>query len=550
MKQRILQLAAMLLAALCLFALPACGSAGGDTIIRYDFTTQPRSLDPQLAYTGESLLVLENVFEGLLRQSPEGVRPGAAERWEVSDDGLTYTFYLRQGGRWSDGKTPLTAHDFVFAFQRVVDPATASPSAAGFLCIQNARQVLSGALPPTALDVLAPNDLTFVVRLTAPNPFFLELCATAAAMPCNEVFFLEARGRYGNSGEYLLTNGPFYIRRTLENKRMELRANEYYQSESPVLPAGVNLYFQADDQPDKEQPDKVLQSAAEKAASRFLEGSTDAVAATPAQAERYLAALPGAQTTSFENRVWGLAFNCSDAAYSNTALRRAFSLALDSSALAPHLTGSLAPAYAIVPSAISLLGLPYREAVGSIQPPVPNVNSAQALYREALAALELEKVPRTSILCPDTGNFAVMLGSYQRQLQQAFGIYINLEPMPEEELLARVLSGDYTLALVPITAERGSPDAVLDRFASYSARNIAGYSSPGYDALLAGAQESGAQEAAALYRQAEQLLVDDAVFLPVAFETTYYVSAPGLQGLEFSPFSYRIFFQHATRAAK
>ena len=542
------QFTALVLVVLTLILLPACGGKD-DVIVRYDITARPRSLDPQLATSAESLMVLENVFEGLLRLTPDGaVIPGAAERYEVSPDGLTYTFYLREGLEWADGKTPLTAADFAFAFQRVVNPDTASPAAVGFLCIQNAAEILDGLMPPTQLAARALDDATFEVRLTAPNPFFPQLVASAAAMPCNEAFFTEQRGRYGYSGEYLLTNGPFTIRREVQDKRLELRRNAHYTSDVQTQALGVNLFYQMDDKPNPEKPDAVLQTAQDKVRTRFLEGKTDAVAATPAQAQEYKKALPGAQSVSFQNRVWGIAFNC-DTAYGNESLRRALALTLDTAAFAPYLTGSQTPADAIVPAALSLQGMPYRETVGGGLMPARDVERAKELYAQALAELELDKAPRTSILCPDTADIAVMLGSYQKALQQSFGIYVNLEPLPEDELLSRVAAGDFTLALLPLTAERGTPDAVLDLFASYSPRNVCGYRSAAYDALLAQAQESIApRDAAALYQRAERMLIEEAVFLPVSFETTYYVSSPEITGLQFSPFSYRVFFQHAQAA--
>lgn len=543
------RLVAAALAALLLATLPAC-SSGSDMIVQYDITARPGSFDPQLATGAESLMVLENVFEGLLRLTPDGaVIPGAAKSWDVSEDGLTYTFHLREGMVWADGETPLTAEDYAFAFQRVVNPDTASPAAAGFLCIQNAAEILDGLMAPEQLAARALDDVTLEVLLTAPNPFFPQLMASTAAFPCNKAFFTEQRGRYGYSREYLLSNGPFTIRREVQDKRLELRRNGRYVSDVPTQAAGVNLHYQVDDKPDADEPNKVLQTAAEKVRTRFLEGKTHAAPATPAQAESYLAALPGAGATSFQNRVWGLAFNGSTA-YSNTKLRQAFALVLDVQAFAPYLTGSLQPADAIIPSASSLQGLPYRETVGGSLLPARDIARAKALYAEAMALLSLEKAPRTSILCPDTGDIPVMLGAYQKALQQAFGIYVNLEPLPESELLARVAAGDYTIALLPLTAERGTPDALLELFASYSPRNVCAYNSAVYDALLARAQESiSPPDAAALYFSAERMLVDEAVFLPVAFETTYYVSSPEVTGLEFSPFSYQVFFQHA-KAAK
>ena len=136
----------LLLAALAVSLLFAgCSHSGTDgQIFRYDITSEPTNLDPQLANDHESMLVIQNSFEGLLTVDEDNqIAQGVAERYEVSDDDLIYTFYLRQDAKWSDG-TPVTAEDFVFAFQRLVDPATLSPHASSFFCIKNAQSIYQG----------------------------------------------------------------------------------------------------------------------------------------------------------------------------------------------------------------------------------------------------------------------------------------------------------------------------------------------------------------------------------------------------------------------
>ncbi|WP_312643566.1 peptide ABC transporter substrate-binding protein [Hydrogenoanaerobacterium sp.] len=540
-------ISALLAAVLLLTGFTACGKKDKTGyIVKYDLTSVPRSLDPQLAASSESLMVVENTFEGLLRQGENGeLVPGVATDYKVSEDGLTYTFQLRTDAMWSDGKTPVTAHDFVFAFRRVVDPVTGGASASSLLCVRNAPQILRGELDASALGVAAKDDYTFVVTLETPNPFFAEIVTSAAAMPCNEEFFRSTKGRYGLEPKYLMFNGPFIIKSFDEQRRMSLRVNDDYRSGTPVTAGGVDLYFQFDDKPDPDDPGAVLQTGTQKLLERFYTGKTDAAPITYSDVE-LLKTENSDSIYSFENTVWGLAFNCNTNTYGNQKIRRALMLSMDTDELAPFITGNLAPAHAIVPSAVTMLDKPYREIAGDNLRTERDPALAKTLLQEGLSELEVSKLSKTTIICPDTGGFAAMLSVLQRQLQEALGIFINLEPMPMDSLNAKVRSGDYMLALVPLTAGRNNPDAVLNTFSGYSNLNITGYSDVLFDKTLTDAMVAeDIAEAAMLYKQAERMLMDNAVYLPLAFETSYYAASPNVEQLQFSPFSYKVFFKHA-----
>lgn len=540
-----------------LFLLFGCSQKPKDYsgyIVRYDLTALPRTLDPQLAGTGESLMLVENTFEGLLRQGRDGsLEPGVAKTFSVSEDGLRYTFFLREDAFWSSGEdgkavAPVTAHDFVFALRRVVDPATGSGSASDFLSLRNAKQILAGELPTAELGARAVDDYTLELTLETPNPFFPQVMASAAAMPCNEEFFLQTKGRYGLEPQYLLFNGPFLIQLKSYDpeKRINLRANPQYHSEKPTIAGGVNFYLQTDD-PYGEDLDAQARTAEEKVKERFYQGTTDAAPVSYQQAQE-LEQEKGVQTYSFENIVWGLAFNCNTNTYGTQAIRRAFALVMEPEDFLPYLTGNYAPARAIVPPAVKLLDKPYREIAGSDLLPTRDAALAKQLLAEGLTSLEVDKLSKTSILCPDSSPFPAALSMFQKRLQEDLGLFVNLEPLPIEELTDRVEAGDYMIALLPMEAGRNNPDSVLSNFSKYASRQITGYTNEQLDELLSQARvASDIAQAADLYRQAEELLVQAAVYLPIAYETSYYAADPQVKDLLFSPFSYRVFFKYAYR---
>ena len=260
MPKHLTRLAALLLAALLLLPLAACSKDTGDgKVINYPIDAAPQRLDPAIAGTPEELLVINNCFEGLVRQGADGnILPGAARSWEISPDGLVYTFHLREDNRWRlhpDAKkllgeeaynafgTQVTAEDFRFALMRALAPVTGSSGADALYAIKNARAVHEGKKIPEDLGVEARDRFTLVITLERPSATFLYALTRSAAMPCSQAYFEATKGRYGLSPRYLLCNGPFYL--SLQGEALaRLRRNDGYRENWNTGPATVNLRVQ------------------------------------------------------------------------------------------------------------------------------------------------------------------------------------------------------------------------------------------------------------------------------------------------------------------
>lgn len=171
---------------------------------------EPETLDPHKAEGVNTANILRDLFEGLTIEAPDGkVIPGAASRWEISEDGRVYTFHLRDPLHWSNGDA-LTADDFVYSFRRSVDPATGSNYSAILAPIENAEAIVSGKLPPTSLGVTAVDAHTLVIRLRAPTPYFLGLLNHSTTYPVHRGS-LEKFGALAFRPEHLVGNGAFKI---------------------------------------------------------------------------------------------------------------------------------------------------------------------------------------------------------------------------------------------------------------------------------------------------------------------------------------------------
>lgn len=228
-----------LLAVLLLLAslLGGCSDKTAGQVFRLDILSEPSSIDPQTASSDEQYLILLNTMEAFSKWMKTRPRPRlAAESYAVSADGLTYTFLLRKDMLWSDGKTPVTAYDFQFAFQRLFDPQTQSPAAVNFTCIRGSSAALSGEGSVQDIGVTAQDDDTLVFSLEHLNPSFLSLLTTPAALPCNEDFFRAARGKYGVSDEFMLFNGPVF------HLQLARKASIFTCGKTPIIMRGIRSF--------------------------------------------------------------------------------------------------------------------------------------------------------------------------------------------------------------------------------------------------------------------------------------------------------------------
>lgn len=237
-----------------LFATVAClpapaVAAGVDAAansITIAISTEPPTLDSSLAEDSASAFVLGMTNEGLVRFDGRGrLRPAVAESWELSASQAT--FHLRANAQWSDGK-PVTATDFVFAFRRLVDPATGASGSTVFANrIANGAEALAGEVEPAALGVSAPDARTLIVDLARPTPYFVRLMAAPAYFPLRADFLAVKGDAYAAGAEDLLSNGPFVLEQWVHGASLTLRRNKAYWDARRVALAGLDVGYVTSD---------------------------------------------------------------------------------------------------------------------------------------------------------------------------------------------------------------------------------------------------------------------------------------------------------------
>lgn len=515
------KIAAVLLAVCMLFSTSACkkhGPRNGDKQINYSLSGEPKTLDPQIAADADSVTVIDALYEGLARLDAQGkAQPGAAEKWESSTDGTDFTFTLRKDAKWSDG-TPLTANDFVYAFQRALAPQTGSATCSPMFCIKNARQVHSGQMKPEQLGVSASDSRTLAVKLEYSCPDFPALTALPVFMPCNEKFFVSTSGRYGLENKYVLGNGPFEIDGIYgwdHGKSLNLkRADDYSGSVTP-LPANVDF--------------DLTGKAASDPIAALKSGAVDAAPVTQEEADDAKAA--GCTLESLQDTTWGLCFNTQSAPMTNRKIRTAFLEAFNREKVLSHLSGADAAADHIVLPSTEFSGQNYRSLAGGAASYLrQNTNCAQTLA-QGLSELGLSEMQSVTVLCPDDPNAKLMLNEMIIAWNTQFHNYFNMKALSEADLKSRIRSGDYQLALCPLTPDGPGPSAILSQFSSGAAGNPSGLKDKAYDTLLSQAETRSGTAGAQLYAQAENHLNQQAVFYPLYYGRHYFAMAKGVSGI-------------------
>ncbi len=534
----------MLLALLLLTCtMTGCFSRHQETGGGYLFTTalsgDPGCLDPQFTDDANAATVITNLMEGLLRLDAQGVPvPAGAESYSVSDDGRSYLFDLRTDCYWydpngdKDHPDHVTAEDYVFAFRRLLDPATRSPHAQDFTCIKNAIPVLAGVKAVNELGVSAPDPNTVLIELDTPEPDLPLLLTRYCAVPCNEAFFRSTNGRYGLTEDMLLCNGAFYLTkwnydRYSTGNFLTMRKNSLYYAADEVSPSSL----QFDILPSREEADKAFESGE---ADVML---TEVVPAAYLHNKKYTVQASACQTM-------GLIFNPEKDLVKNDALRQALAYGIDRNALLPLVSEDVTPAYGVIPPAAVMLGRSYRELLADETLALPHdPEQARSCFAEASEALGLTSMNSIRIMVPSTLKDTDAMLAVCQEWQDLFSYYIGIETVSPEEYERRLSAGEYSIALYCFSPDSNCCGAVLEQFTELGELfGIDGL------ALRDTFRDLGTEDAAqrvARCGEAEKAMLDTHAFIPLFYKNTYLVYTADNQDIRFVPFSGAADFREA-----
>lgn len=541
---RFLKINCIMMALVLVFALTGCGAE--PSLLRYDLSGGVTSLDPQFADGESEQLVIYNMMEGLMRQLPSGeLENGVITGYEVSEDQTVYTFSLKEGMVWDDSEnTPVTAHDFVFAFQRIFNNIYPSPFASMYSSIHNSQKV-SGQASAEELGVKALDDMTVQFTLDYADPAFLESLAHSSAMPCSQKLFENANGKYGATIKETYSNGPFYLMQWENGNRIYLKKNDKYYGAAEVQSPGIYLYMKRN-----------VQTAAQKEAGQeapsyfdlLMDGKSDGCLADYEQYKK--AKAKGMTCEETESTVWALVFNQTHTAFCNQQVRQGFIRAIDRSVLEEYFQKSkqenLRVYDRLIPPTISLFTQSYTEQTSVTTKNTYDPQAAYQSYRAGMDELEADTLRKIQLLVPSDSSIPEMCGLLQQAWQSTLAVSVNIEEVSRDELSSRLSIGDYQVALVPLKASANTPTDILSRFTSSSTSNISAYKNPFFDSIVEGAGNShDPQQILNRYVSAETMLLDDAVAYPLMVETSYFVLGEGVSGIQFYPYGGKVIFRDA-----
>jgi ABC-type oligopeptide transport system substrate-binding subunit len=483
-------------------------------------TDDPATLDPhKVALPGEQLVILD-MFMSLSTPGMNGRPiPGAAESWTISADGKTYLFKLRPNSRWSDGK-PLTAADWVWSFQRMLDPATAFPLASRLFPIRNARAVATGVKPPTELGVSAPDARTVRIDLENPAPYLVD-SMMAAAMPVPR-HVIEKYGAAWVRPENFVSNGPFVLEEWRPNAYVRLRRNANFWAADRVTLDGVYHYPISD-------PATLLR--------RFNAGELDFVMVVPPDRAADLQSSRDPRLKvmrGLANEV--IVFNTRRGPAADARVRRALSMLIEREAIARAVIGFPGvEGYSFVPPGVLNYG---NAATPDFAAWLPGKRVAEAQRLLAAAGYTNDKPLRMRLGFPNTDlnrKVAVTIGA----MWSRGGVKVDLESKESKALFAEIGKGDFDAVRTVWVASASDPYAYLERMVSTGsagAVNTSGYANPKFDERLeAASREVDVQRRAAILREAESIALADQPVAPVYYLVGRRLVAARVQGFADNP---------------
>lgn len=479
---------------------------------------EPPQLNSTIATDASSGMILGHVMEGLLRMSMDDkLEPAIAERWEVTPTHAT--FWLRKNAKWSDGK-PITAHDFIFAWQTALAPDVASQYAFLLFPIKNGRAINQGALPVSALGVSAPDDFTLVVSLERPVAFFDKMVNFVTFLPVREDFYTATEGKFGAEVNQLLYSGPFVITSWVHGSSLLLERNPYYWDQQRVGLDKINIAYITSD------------------ATAMLNFFKDnRIAYATLSAENLDDALEQRWHIYREQdgTVFYLEFNHrQDRVTKNIHLRKAMQLVMDMDELVYKVTKlpGYIPGESLFPN--WLMGVEdYLRKEYPAPKLVLDIDKAKQHLELAKQQLGLDEIPEIVMLTGDNPVSNIQSEWTQAVLKKHLGLTIRIDKQIFKQRLAKMTAGEFDLVLAGWGPDYNDPLTFGDLFASYNLNNRGRYNSPEMDRLVEEAQNSViAAERMATFGAIQQLVFDDVVLLPMYERGVTYVVHPQLKNVK------------------
>ncbi|MCK8483137.1 peptide ABC transporter substrate-binding protein [Aliiroseovarius sp. S2029] len=514
---------------------PVTGEALADNqTYTYRMLDDVKSFDPQINTDVEGSHILRDLFEGLVNSDPQGNSvPGAAESWEVSEDGLTYTFKLRDA-KWSNGD-PVTAGDFVYAWRRLADPATASEYAwyMELMGVENATKIVAGEAEVDTLGVTAIDDKTLEVKIDAPRPYFPGMLTHASTFPVNQKVIEEHGNDWTKPGN-LVGNGAYVLTDYVPGVKVVRERNPmYWDNDNTILETVTALVINDEN----------------IALTRYDAGEVDKTEVPAGQYPALKEKLPDETYSTPRSCSYIYMFNLGEngpEALKDVRVRKAMSYALNRDVIVDSiLKGGQYPSYNWTHQKTAGFEMPnieYATWTQEEREAKAKELLAEAGYGEGGKPLELTLNYNTS-----EAHKKIAIAASQ-MWKQTLGANITLANFEWKVHLDKLRNGDFGMARYAWCGDYNEPSTYTDLFTSTSGHNNGKFSNEKYDELAKAAKTS--ENPAEEYKQMEQILADEMPIVPVYQYTNVIMVKPDLKGYPFEDLMNNIYSRRMYKVAE
>jgi len=498
---------------------PVTGEAlADDQTFTYSLLDEFTTADPQMVEDVSGSYFVRDLFEGLMNQDADGnLIPGVATGYSTSDDKKIYTFTLRDNARWSDGN-PVTAHDFVYAWRRLADPATASPYSwfADIMALENVGAVMSGESPPEALGIRALDNHTLEVRLTASLPYFAAMTTHASTFPSPQ-WTVRTFGDDWTKPGNIVGNGAYVLTEHIPNETATRERNTmYWNNDATIIDKVVTLVI------NDENTDF----------TRWEAGETDKGAIPSGQYPRLKAQYPDEAISFPRLCTYYMTFNLSPSgpeAFKDVRVRQALSYALDRSVVTDKiLQGGQIQAFTFTPGATAGFEVP-AVAFGQMSQDQRNVNAKLLMAAAGYGPdnpLKFEYMYNTS-----EGHKKIAIGA-QQMWKETLGAEATLANQEWKTFLKTRGGQNFDVARGGWCGDYNEASTFLDLLTTPSGYNDGKFSNAEVDELMLEARTLS--DATANYTRVEEILANEMPIIPVYHYTGVFMLRNNLKGWPFN----------------
>lgn len=487
--------------------------AADQTLVRH-IKDEPASLDPAKAVGLPEIQVIRDLFEGLVNQNEKGqLEPGVATKWQ-SNDNRTWTFTLRDNARWSDG-TPVTAQDFVYSWQRLVDPKNTSPFAwfAALAGINNAQAIIDGKMPADKLGVTAVDARTLRINLDKPVPYFPNLTANFSLYPVPKAV-VEKFGNDWTKPGNLVGNGAYALKDRIVNEKLVAVQNKNYWDNSKTVITEVTF---------------IPINQESSATKRYLAGDIDITESFPKNLyQKLLKDIPGQVYTPPQLGTYYYAFNTQKGPTADPRVRLALSMSIDRHIMAEKVLGTgEKPAWRFTPDVTA----GFTPEPSPFEQMSQEEANAQAKTLLQAAGYGPNKPLKLTLLYNTSENHQKIAIAVASMWKKNLGVDVKLQNQEWKTYIDSRNTGNFDVIRASWVGDYNEPSTFLSLLTSTHSGNISRFNSPEYDKVLEQASQETTDAARNKdYNQAEKILQEKAPIAPIYQYTNGRLIKPWLKG--------------------